>query len=166
MYTSIWAADSTSNSFCKCLHSETQYTVSRAVGQYVVETLKETGHFDFSTRAAFDCAVAMFLCTLTWADSPEKKKKQQDKEVTTLTLLRCCDSRVTVMRRQTRQRFSCSSLQPETRNNHTALIIQHSKIVGTTEPVRSKSGIIINESQRSCSWNTLNNKPATPHYFK
>lgn len=97
------------------------------VGQYVVETLKETGQFDFSTPAAFDRAAAMFPCTLTWADSPGKKKeKQQEQEVKTLTLLCCCDSRVNpVMKRQTR--FSCSVLQPEPKNNPTNLIKQHGK---------------------------------------
>lgn len=46
-----------------------------------METLKEAEEFDgFSTPAAFDRAVAMFLCSLTCSDRPEQTGKKKQKK--------------------------------------------------------------------------------------
>lgn len=70
---SSWAAGSNSNSFCTWFQSDMLHSVD------LLSKLRErqSSLMGFSIPVAFDCAEAMFLCTLTWADSLYRKEQRK-----------------------------------------------------------------------------------------
>lgn len=111
------------------------------VCRYVVETLKETAHFDGFSAPSFHgfwpcCGRVPLHPDLSWQPW-KQKKKQPGWEVVTLALL-CCDSRVRpVMRRQTRRRVSAVFCSLKQRATAPTLSKAHRE-----ERVRSESWVV------------------------